>query len=98
MAQQLQTVLEAARTLSPLEQLELIEELSYSLQQNHTFVLNGADFWAQKSIEEIAEGHPAPVVHNIKSLAVDFWPSDESADDIIAYINERRYEDHSECS
>jgi hypothetical protein len=93
MTQQLQTVLEAARSLSPLEQLELIQELSHSLQQNHSLTMSATAFWKPRSIEEIAEDHPAPIVSDISSLAVDFWPSDESADDIIAFIREQRRAD-----
>jgi hypothetical protein len=93
MTQQLQTVLEAAHSLSPLEQLELIQELSHSLQQSYPFMLDAAAFWRPRSIEEIAENHPAPVVSDIHALAVDFWPSDESADDIIAFIREQRRAD-----
>jgi len=35
MTQQLQMVLEAARALPPLEQIELIQELSQFLQENY---------------------------------------------------------------
>lgn len=86
MTQQLQTVLEAAHALSPLEQLELIQELSHSLQQNYPFTLNAAAFWRPRSLEEIAQDYPVPVVTDIR-------PSDESADDIISFITEKRRAD-----
>jgi len=90
MTQQLQMVLEAARALPPLEQIELIQELSQFLQENYPFAVNAATFWSPRSLAEIADAHPVPEVKDILTLAVDFWPKGESPDDFIAFLTERR--------
>jgi hypothetical protein len=93
MTHQLQTVLEAARALPPLEQLELIQELTQFLQENYPFALNAVTFWSPRSLEELAQDQATPVVSDVRTLAVDFWPADESADDIIDFVAARRRAD-----
>ena len=93
MTHQLQKVIDAVRALSPLEQLELMQILSQSLAQAYPHALNTAAFWTPRSIEDIARDQKTPVVTDISTLAVDFWPSDESTDDILAFIAEQRHTD-----
>jgi hypothetical protein len=52
---------------------------------------SSAGFWNPQSIDTLSFLHLTPVVSDIRSLAVDFWPSDESADDINAFISSRRH-------
>ncbi len=53
----------------------------------------GTNFWENKSLEEILQATPVPPVSDISDLASDFWPEDESADDIIDYVYQQRKED-----
>jgi hypothetical protein len=73
-----------------IEQLELIRVISQSLQHNH---LSPPDFWQPKTLEEIIQAQQTKPVSNIADLGADFWPQDESADDIIEYIYQQRRED-----
>jgi hypothetical protein len=81
MTTQLQQVITAARALSPRDKLELLEIISRDLQQSYTFVEESAAFWSPPSIDEIGQTQAAPVITDIRTLAVDFWPEDESADE-----------------
>lgn len=79
-----QRVLDEAQQLSPVEQLQLIQALSQALQQRYE----------QTPTDTI----PALVkrtlpVTNLDQLGADFWPDDESADDINAFIAEQRAAD-----
>ena len=90
MSPQLQQVIAAARTLSPRDQLELLQVIAQDLQQADAFAQASAAFRSPRSLDELIQTRSAPVITDIRSLAVDFWPDDESADDFNQFIAERR--------
>jgi hypothetical protein len=85
----LQTLIDAAQELSPLEQLELISALSQSLHRNYQ---QTADFWEPKTLEQLIQAQQTQPITNIADLA-GFWPQEESVDDFIEYIYQQRHED-----
>ncbi len=87
----LQDLIGAVQKLSPLERLDLIRALSRSLQR--AYVEGDADFWHPKTLKQHVEAQDTPVITDISQLKADFWPKDESADDVIAYIYQQRSED-----
>lgn len=95
MTLQLQQVIAAARALSSRDKLELLEVISHDLQQTYAFTEESAAFWSSQSIDEIVQTQNAPVVTDIRALAVDFWPEDESADDFNQFIAEQRRVDRT---
>jgi hypothetical protein len=95
MTPQLQQVIAAARALSSRDKLELLEVISHDLQQSYAFTEESAAFWSPRSIDELAQTQAAPVVTDIRALAVDFWPEDESADDFNQFIAEQRRADRT---
>ncbi len=88
---QLQTIMTAVRTLSPREKLELLHVLSADLHQTATLEDTSAAFWNPKSLEQQLRQHAPPAVTDVRDLAVDFWRSDESADDINAFVAAPRH-------
>ncbi len=48
---------------------------------------------ARRRLARLAEAQHVPVVRNVADLAVDFWPEDESADDVNTYIYRQRHDD-----
>ncbi|MBA3532263.1 MAG: hypothetical protein H0T73_10115 [Ardenticatenales bacterium] len=93
MTPQLQQVIIAARALSPRDKLELLEVISRDLQQNYAFEEESAAFWSSRSLEEMEQMQITPIITDIRTLAVDFWPEDESADDFNEFIAARRQAD-----
>jgi Arc/MetJ-type ribon-helix-helix transcriptional regulator len=85
----LQNLVEAARELSPLEQLELISTISQSLHRNYQ---QTADFWEPKTLEQLIQAQQTQPITNIADLAGS-WPEEESVDDFIEYIYQQRRED-----
>lgn len=75
---------QAVQHLSPTEQLELIQVISQSLRRHYQ----------QTEADAIPQSvkRTAPVT-DLGQLAADFWPEDESADEINAYIAQQRRED-----
>ena len=84
MTTSVERVFRTVQNLSPAEQLELIQVISQSLQQHYQQI-------ASDTIPEHVK-RTVPVT-NLEQLAADFWPADESADDINAYIAHQRRDD-----
>lgn len=92
MTERLRTVIESVAQLPPNEQLELIEEISRSLRSHYQPKL------MRGRIAEIAPLDAAHVkrtlpVQDLSQLKADFWPEDETADDINDFIEQQRQED-----
>ena len=90
---QVSQVIDAARALSPPEQLEVVQAISQSLAHECPHALRSAAFWESRSIEDIAGEQQTPVVDSIEALAADFWPEEESADDLLDFIAAQRRTD-----
>jgi hypothetical protein len=81
----------AARSLPPDQQAELLQGIAQLLAQAVSPLAPAStEFWAHRSIEEIARQQGAHQFVGLESLAMPDWPPDESADDIIAFIREQR--------
>ena len=48
------------------------------------------DFWSCRSLEELARGQGVQPVDDLTKLAADFWPDEESADDLIDFVARER--------
>ena len=75
--QMLQHAIEAAQVLSPREKYQFIEAVARSLTQADVLEAKSAAFKRGR----------------LDTLAADFWPEDESADDINEYIAAQRRAD-----
>jgi hypothetical protein len=93
MTQHFQTVLQGVRALSKSEQQALLELLSRDLEQPSSLIENTLTFWEAASLEELVANSPVSVVTDIRGLALDFWPKDESADELNKFVAQRRHHD-----
>lgn len=93
MSTKLQTLIEAAQELSPIEQLNLISSISQFLHHNYQQTNLAGDFWEPKTLEQLIQAQQTRVITNIVDLGADFWPEEESVDDFIDYIYQQRRED-----
>jgi hypothetical protein len=89
----LQNIITAARTLSARDKLELLQAISADLQQDYNFAEATTQFWGQHSITDILNSQTGMVVTDITLLAANFWPTDESADDINEFVAAQRKAD-----
>ena len=89
MGMRLQDLIVAAQKLLPRERLDLISAVSRSLQCAY----EEADFWKPRSLEQHIRLQGTSVVADIAELRADFWPEEETSDDLIAYIYHQRAED-----
>lgn len=86
----IQTIVEASHALFPLEKLELIQQLSRDLHEAYALEVAAAEFWTAHTLSETVSAQSTPVITDSHTLIADFWPSDESADDINDFIAQRR--------
>ena len=93
MSPKLQSIIDAAQELSPLEQLQLIEAVSEFLQLKYQIAGSTGDFWNSQSVEDLVRGQNKQPLTSIADLSADFWPEHETADDIIDYLYQQRQED-----
>jgi hypothetical protein len=91
MGSKLQELIEAAQKLSPREKLALIHTISGA-----SLPSEASDFWEPKSLEEHIRLQGTPVVNDIAELQADFWPEEETADDLIAFVHRQRSGDRLE--
>ncbi len=90
---ELQQVIAAARALPPRDKLELLGVIWRDLQKIYALADESAAFWSPRTIDEIAQSQAVPVITDVRTLAVDFWPEDESADDLNQFIARQRRTD-----
>jgi predicted membrane chloride channel (bestrophin family) len=84
MTSSVERVLQVVQHLSPTEQLELIQAISQSLlHQYHQSEANAIPHSIKRTL-------PAT---DLAQLAADFWPEEETADDINNYVAQQRRED-----
>ena len=86
----LERAIEAAKRLSPREKYELIEVVARSLSQVDALEANSTAFLRGRTLDELTAAQQPPIVTDLDALAADFWPEDESADDINDYIEAQR--------
>jgi hypothetical protein len=89
--QTLQHAIEAAQALSPREKYQLIEVIARSLTQADAIETQSIAFLRGYTLDELIAEQQPPVITDLDALAADFWPEDETADDINAYIEQQRH-------
>jgi hypothetical protein len=89
--QTLQHAIEAAQALSPREKYQLIEVIARSLTQADAIETQSSAFLRGYTLDELIAEQQPPVITDLDALAADFWPEDETADDINAYIEQQRH-------
>jgi hypothetical protein len=61
---------------------------------SHSAVGCASPFLRGRTLDELIDEQQTPIIADISTLAADFWPEDESAEDINAYIYAQRHTDH----
>lgn len=88
----IQAVVAAAQQLSPTEQFEVIQVLTRVLQ--HRYVTSDtAPVATSPAISLPPSVRRTPTITSLADFAADFWPDDETADDINTYIAQQRAAD-----
>ncbi len=93
MSPTVEAMIVVAEQLSPAEQLELIGALSESLRLRYD-QFAPSDTASPRIRETIPRSlRRTPPATDLDTLVADFWPEDETADDINAFVAQQRAED-----
>lgn len=87
-AQSLQHAIDAATKRSPREKHQLIEVVARSLAQTDVLEARSSAFLRGRTLDDLIAEQQPPVITDLDTLGADFWPEDESADEINAFIEQ----------
>jgi hypothetical protein len=90
MTDSVQAIVAAAQQLTPTEQLEVIQALSRSLQRRYQQSAAIEHLPAAEESRIPATIRRTDPVTDLAHFAADFWPEDETADDINTFITQQR--------
>jgi hypothetical protein len=89
MGMRLQALIDATQKLPPRGRAALIRAVSRSSQ--HVYAEEAhTDFWEPKSLTYHIQLQGTAVVADIADLRADFWPEEDTPDDLSAYIYAQR--------
>lgn len=95
MTPKLEAAIAAIQPLSPTERQQLLQILTQDkLAENSPTELKvlSAQFWQGISLQQLRTTQTPITVHNLKDLAADFWPKEDSIDDFLAFLRQQRQE------
>jgi len=95
MTPQLEAAIAAIQLLSATERLQLLQILtqidSASNSQTDLKTLS-AQFWQGTTLKQLLATQTPTTVHNLKALAADFWPEEDSIEDFLTFLRQQRQE------
>ena len=91
----LEAAIAAIQPLSATERLQLLQILMQSgLTSNSPTDLKALSlqFWQGISLQQLRATQTPTIVDNLKDLAVDFWPVEDSIEDFLTFLRQQRQE------
>lgn len=95
MTPKLEAALAAIQPLSPAERQQLLQILTQDqLAEESLAELKslGLQFWQGVSLQQLRTTQTPATVHNLKDLAADFWPQEDSIEDFLTFLHQQRQE------
>lgn len=95
MTPQLQAAIAAIQPLSRTERQQLLQILAQDdLPKNFPIGLKtlSIQFWQGISLQQLRTAQTPITVHNLKDLAAEFWPEEDSTEDFLTFLQQQRQE------
>jgi len=95
MTPKLEAAIAAIQPLSPTERQQLLQILMQSgLTSNPPIDLKALSlqFWQGISLQQLRTTQIPMTVYNLKDLAADFWPEEDSIEDFLTFLRQERQE------
>ncbi len=95
MTPQLEAAIAAIQLLSSAERQQLLQllnqsQLTVNLQVPANLKLLNTQFWQGVTLQYLLMTQTPKTVENLKALAVEFWPQEESADEFLTFLRQQR--------
>jgi hypothetical protein len=95
MTTRLENAIAAIQQLSSTERQQLLQIFtqSNSSSDSQTDLKNlSHQFWQDTTLKELLATQTPITVDNLKHLAVDFWPEEDSIEDFLIFLRQQRQE------
>ncbi|MEA5618769.1 hypothetical protein VB711_13105 [Cronbergia sp. UHCC 0137] len=94
MTPQLEAVIAAIQQLSSTERQQLLQIFtqSNSSSNSQADLKNLSHQWQDTTLKELLATQTPTTVHNLKHLAADFWPEEDSIEDFLIFLRQQRQE------
>ncbi|WP_414530673.1 hypothetical protein [Nodularia chucula] len=95
MTSRLENAIAAIQQLSSTERQQLLQIFTQSDLSSHsqTDLKNlSHQFWQDTTLNELLATQTPITVHNLKHLAADFWPEEDSIEDFLTFLRQQRKE------
>jgi hypothetical protein len=93
MTPQLEAAIAAIQPLSPAERQQLLHIL---IQDESALTADlktlSTEFWQGTTLQQLLTVQTPTTVHNLKDLAADFWPEEDSVEDFLTFLRQQRQE------
>lgn len=89
----LEAAIAAIQPLSPTERYQLLQILIQSdLSSNSQTELRtlSTQFWKGTTLKQLLATQTPTTVYDLKDLAADFWPEEDSIDDFLTFLRQQR--------
>jgi hypothetical protein len=87
MTPQLEAAIAAIQPLSNIERQQLLQIL---IQSHPNLETLNEQFWQGMTIEELLGTQTPTTMSDLKDLAADFWPEEDSIEDFLAFLQQQR--------
>jgi hypothetical protein len=94
MTPKLEAAIAAIQPLSPTERQQLLQILTQDgLAENSPTDLKvlSVKFWQGISLQQLRTTQTPTTVRNLKDLAADFWPKEDSIEDFLTFLRQQRH-------
>jgi len=95
MTSKLEAAIAAIQLLSPTERQQLLQILTQEdLSANSPIDLKAlsVQFWQGISLQQLRTTQTPITVRNLKDLAADFWPEEDSIENFLIFLRQQRRE------
>jgi hypothetical protein len=95
MTPKLEAAIAAIKLLSPAERQQLLQIIiqSDSSSNSQTDLKTLSDqFWQGTTLNQLLVNQTPITVHNLKDLATDFWPEEDSIEEFLTFLRQQRQE------
>jgi hypothetical protein len=93
MTPQLKAAIAAIQPLSPIERQQLLQILIQSDSSSDsptTLKALSVQFWQGITLQQLRATQTPTTVNNLKELAADFWPAEDSIEDFLTFLQQQR--------
>ncbi len=92
MTPQFEAAIAAIQQLSSIERQQLLQILTQNSNSQPDLQTLSNQFLQGITLKQLLANHSPTTVDNLKDLAADFWPEEDSIEDFLTFLGQQRQE------